>query len=167
MKCKTIPLVLDTNVLVDYYIADRPRSDDSKAFFDFALTHEASCPLFYSPHCVSNLFYLLSNIAKQKIRKDKSVLSEGDAKAAAEFAWGCIDHLQDNATAIGTDQSDVLLACKMRNLHNDLEDNLILAASQRVPSSYLVTNDEKLIKHAMVPAFTPKDMLAFLQTQKC
>lgn len=163
MRYKEASFVLDTNVLLDYYIPDRSKSSDVKAFFDFALTHKASCSLFYSPHCLSNVFYLLANTAKRRIREEKGMLSQGEAEAAFEFAWGCIDHLQENATAVGADQSDVWLACKLRGVHNDLEDNLIIAAATRAHASYLITNDEKLIKHATVPALTPKDALAVLQ----
>ena len=163
MKCRETSFVVDTNVLLDYYIPDRPKSDDAKAFLDFALRHKELCSLLYSPHCLSNVFYLLTNTAKQRIRAEKGSLSQGEAEASAELAWGCIDHLQENATAVGADQSDVWLACKLRGVHNDLEDNLIIAAAMRANASYLITNDEKLIKHATVPALTPKDALAVLQ----
>lgn len=163
MKCETTPFVLDTNVMLDYYLGDRSRSDEAKAFFDYVLKHKESCPLFYSPHCISSLFYLIANATKQSARQRLARITEKEALVAIEFAWGCIDHLQENATAVGADQSDVWLACKLRGVHNDLEDNLIIAAAMRANASYLITNDEKLIKHATVPALTPKDALAVLQ----
>ena len=164
MKCETTSLVLDTNVMIDYYLGDRPKSGEAKAFFDYALAHKESCPLLYSPHCISTLFYLISNATKQSARQRLTRITEKDSLIAIEFAWGCIDHLQENATAVGADQSDVWLACKLRGVHNDLEDNLIIAAATRAHASYLITNDEKLIKHATVPALTPKDALAVLRS---
>ena len=46
---------------------------------------------------------------------------------------------------------------------SDLEDNLVVAAAQRADATYLVTNDEALIKHAPVAALAPADALALLK----
>ena len=65
--------------------------------------------------------------------------------------------------AVGSDESDLWTACGLCNLHNDLEDNLIVAAAQRSNATYLITSDELLIKHAPVAALTPSDALTLLQ----
>ena len=44
-----------------------------------------------------------------------------------------------------------------------IEDNLVVAAAQRADATYLVTNDEALIKHAPVAALAPADALALLK----
>ena len=71
--------------------------------------------------------------------------------------------MREQATAVGADESDLWKACALHSIHNDLEDNLIVAAAQQANASYLVTNDEGLIKHAPVATLTPKDALALLQ----
>ena len=59
--------------------------------------------------------------------------------------------MRKQATAVGADESDLWTACNLRSVHNDLEDNLVVAAAQRADATYLVTNDEALIKHAPSP----------------
>lgn len=59
--------------------------------------------------------------------------------------------------------SDVWLACKQRPIHGDYEDDLIIAAIQRVGSTVLVTNDEKLLRHCPVAVLDVKDALAYVE----
>ena len=66
--------------------------------------------------------------------------------------------LHELGTAVGLDESDIWLAKKYRTIHNDFEDNLIIAAAQRANVTYLVTNDKKLIQHAPIAALTPEDV---------
>lgn len=46
----------------------------------------------------------------------------------------------------------------MKSVHNDFEDNLILAAARRADVDFLVTEDKKLIVHANVVAKNIEDM---------
>ena len=71
--------------------------------------------------------------------------------------------MRKQATAVGADESDLWTACNLRSVHNDLEDNLVVAAAQRADATYLFTNDEALIKHAPVAALAPADALALLK----
>ena len=71
--------------------------------------------------------------------------------------------MRELGTAVGCDMTDVWLACKQRPIHGDYEDDLILAAIQRVGSTTLVTNDEKLLLHCPVGALDVKDALAYLE----
>lgn len=70
------------------------------------------------------------------------------------------------ATTVGIDTSDVWLSQKYRCLHNDLEDNFILAAAAKINGCYLVSEDEKFLKHAPVPALPSKEMLALLSSEQ-
>lgn len=60
--------------------------------------------------------------------------------------------------------SDFYYAEKFRPLHEDLEDNLILAGCNRARASYLVTTDKRLLRHADILAKTPSEMLALLKS---
>lgn len=77
-------------------------------------------------------------------------------------ALSCMTNVADIGTAVAQDMSDVWLAVKLNSIHGDIEDNLIMAAVERSGADYLVTNDEKLIKHSPYPAMTPKDALKML-----
>lgn len=156
-------LLLDANVWLDYYLGDRPGSKTASQLIGFALSNPSRYRLLYSVHCICSVFYLVSNATKRAIRAEKGELSEEDALIASEFAWACSNHMGKIATAVGADQSDIWLAAKLRSIHNDIEDNLVIAAAERAGVSFLITNDNALIKHATVPALTPQDTLAVLQ----
>ncbi len=83
-------------------------------------------------------------------------------QAIRAHAWDCVGMMQSYATAIPTDSSDLYLAYKLRGAHDDLGDDLVLAACRRARANYLVTRNEVLMAHATVCAKTPRDMLAVL-----
>ena len=125
--------------------------------------HEHGYPLLYPTAIVKDVFYLTANAFKRDMCNENGRLTERDAAAATEIAWGCVGNMREQATAVGSDESDLWTACGLCNLHNDLEDNLIVAAAQRSNATYLITSDELLIKHAPVAALTPSDALTLLQ----
>ena len=55
------------------------------------------------------------------------------------------------------------MARKQRCLHEDYEDNLVVAAAKRAHADCLVTNDQNLLKHSPVAALSCTDALAYLQ----
>ena len=54
------------------------------------------------------------------------------------------------------------MASKQRELHNDFEDDLIIAAAVRAKTDLLVTNDVKLCSHAPVAAMSVEDARNYL-----
>lgn len=57
------------------------------------------------------------------------------------------------------------MARKQRCLHEDYEDNLVVAA-QRAHADCLATNDQNLLKHSPVAALSCTDALTYLQAVK-
>lgn len=100
------------------------------------------------------------------VRDEKGTLSDSDALAIQEIAWGCIDNLCEWATSAGSAQGDIWMARKYKRLNHDFEDNVVVAAAERSKVDYLVTSDQKLIKKATVPALAPEDMLAVLDARE-
>ena len=49
-------------------------------------------------------------------------------------------------------------------LHDDFEDDLAIAAAQRVDADFVVTFDRLLIHHAPVACLEPSDMMVLLKT---
>ncbi|WP_080800011.1 type II toxin-antitoxin system VapC family toxin [Arabiibacter massiliensis] len=163
MASQQSTLLVDTNVWLDYYLPNRPGHAEALSFILFAYEH--GYPLLYPAAIVKDVFYLTANAFKRDMRNETGTLTERDAAAASAGAWGCVLHLREQATAVGADESDLWMACKLRSVHNDLEDNLIVAAAERASATYLITNDEALIKHSPVAALTPSDALALLQAK--
>lgn len=162
MKKGPLRLLLDTNVLLDEYIPTRPSSVESRQLIDLAIEQQHS--LLYAARAIVDVHYVISHTFKQMVREERGVVSEADALAAAEIAWGCVNNLCEWATAVGMDDSDVWLARKYRALCDDFEDNFVLAAAERANADFIVTSDKQLLRKATVAALSPKDMLALLGT---
>lgn len=154
-------ILIDTNVWLDMLFPWRANSHSAQELV--LVAKKRGYELTYAVHQIKDLFYLLGVESKQKTREDSGTLTQADVLAAKAVAWACIENICKNATAIGADESDVWLARKYRSLHDDLEDNLILAAAQRAHVSMLVTSDETLLRKATVAAFTPKDAATYLE----
>ena len=155
------PIVLvDTNVWLDNYLGKRPHTVESRRFIDLA--REQGVQLTYAIHSLHDFFYLMQGELKRMGQSTGSV-SQSEALAAKEAAWACVKHLRTMATAIAADESDAWRACKYRYLTGDLEDNFVLAAAERVPVDFIVTNDCGLIGKSTVNAYTSADAVLMLQ----
>lgn len=155
-------LLLDTNVWIDYYLAQRPGHGSAAELVTIAC--EKGADLLYAVVSTKDVFYLIAADFKRLARiEGGGELDEGAACAANEVAWGCISHMDDVATAVGCDQSDVWLARKHKGLHSDYEDDLVIAAAIRSNAGCLVTNDEALLRHAPVAALGVDDAIRWLQ----
>ena len=158
---RQFPIALvDTNVWLDNYLGKRPHAAESRQFIDLA--RERGVQLTYAIHTLHDFFYLVQNELKH-MGQNAGPLLQSAALAAKEAAWACVDNLRETATAIAADESDAWRACKYRALTGDLEDNFVLAAAERVPVDFIVTNDHELIRKATVNAYTPADAILMLQ----
>ena len=151
-------ILVDTNVWLDQYLPARPRRVESQAFVDAALAQGVE--LAYPASAVKDVFYLVGNEYKRIVRAETGDLTEADARAIQRLAWGVVDNLQEVATPVGLDLTDVWLASKWRQVDGDLEDNLVRAAAKRANADLLVTWDKKMLSKAVVPTLTPTDAIA-------
>ena len=158
-------LLLDTNVWLDYYLAARAGHQMACTLIEHACASDVE--LLYTVGGSKDLYYLVALYFKRTARaagaKGSGELSPEQAQAAAQAAWACVDHLDEIATAVGCDQSDIWMARKQRGLHPDYEDDLVIAAALRAHGACLVTSDVRLIAHAPVAALSPADALAYLE----
>ena len=152
--------LVDTNVWLDNYLGQRPHSGESRHFIDLAREYDVQ--LAYAIHSLHDFFFVMQSELKRSMAS-AGVVTQSNALAARESAWACIESLRSLATAIGADESDAWLACRYRALTNDLEDNFVLAAAERVPVDFLVTNDLSLIRKSTVNAYTPADATLMLE----
>ncbi len=163
MTARKMPasVMVDTCVWLDNYLGARPGADQSRAFIDRA----AACDieLLYAVTSAKDVYYLVAATLKSEQRQQGIELTPAVLAADNETAWACVENMAENATAVGLDASDVWLAHRYKAVHRDFEDNLVVAAAQRAKTDYLVTNDERLIKHAPIAALAPADLLALLQ----
>lgn len=155
-------ILLDTNVWLDHYLGWRKGSQAARNLIEKAL--ELGVTLLYAVSSIKDVYYLVASELKRLERQESGgELSESGALAAEAAAWGCVNNLQVIACVVPLDLPDVWMASKQRALHRDFEDDLLIAASLRSKADYLVTNDEKLLRHCPVAALDVTDMLALLE----
>lgn len=162
MTCRRT-LLLDTNVWLDYFLGWRDMSPTSRRLVELALNQD--CTLAYAVSSVKDVYYIVASEHKRLERAAEGSLGKGAVAAANAAAWGCVNALQEMACAVPLDHTDVWMASKQRVLHADFEDDLFIAAALRAKADYLVTNDERLLRHCPVAALDARDMVALLQTE--
>lgn len=155
-------LVVDTCVWVDNYLGTRPGSGEARSLLDAAIRLDID--LLYAITSAKDVYYLVAQVLKREQAREGVPLTPSLVAANKETAWACVENMEHNATAVGLDASDVWLAHKFKPVHDDFEDNLVVAAARRAKADYLVTNDERLLRHSPVAALSPRDMLALLRS---
>jgi len=155
-------ILLDTNVWLDAFLPERVAR--SAAHELISLAPRLNVDLLYPVHIVPDVFYL-SFIDIKRLLKGRGP-DELVAQAARSTAWEYVNAMRSLATAVGADGSDVWLASEWEHVHDDIEDNLVLAAAKRAKADYLVTSDRKLLAHAAlagIAAVSPEDMLGVFE----
>lgn len=155
-------LVIDTCVWVDNYLGTRPGSGEARSLLDAAIRLDID--LLYAITSAKDVYYLVAQVLKREQAREGVPLTPSLVAANKETAWACVENMERNATAVGLDASDVWLAHKFKPVHDDFEDNLVVAAARRAKADYLVTNDERLLRHSPVAALSPRDMFALLRS---
>ena len=154
-------IMVDTNVWLDLFMPRRPLAETTIAFFKEA--RRQGVELVFTLEIARAVFRTVSYEAKCWTRESVGNLSETYAHGIASTAWDAVKTMQELGTAVGSAMGDLWLAEKLRDEHVEIEDNLIVAACMRCKTDYLVTNDEKLRKHAPVATATPEMMLRLLE----
>ena len=104
-------------------------------------------------------------MTQMNVRIDAETKKQGD-RALARIGLSpseAVRALWEFAALVPADQSDFVAGRYFHQVHPDLEDDFILAATSRAEADYLVTNDKRLLSHAPVAALTPTDMLTLLK----
>lgn len=154
-------LLLDTNVWLDLFLPHRPGGPAAAELIEAAEASGAS--LAYPSHALLDVYQKVRSDNKRWIRQSRP-LTETDALAIKRMAWDFVDIMRRIATAISCDLNDVDLACTFRDGHDDLENDLVLAACQRAHANYLVTTDARLASHAPLEAKSPQGMTELLRS---
>lgn len=156
-------LLLDTNIWMDNYFAHRPLCQAARKLITYAV--ERNFTLAYAATSTKDLFFLARSELKRLARQAAGSLSEESALACSSLAWGFLQNMTEVAVAVPVGEPQIWLATHYRGLHEDYEDDLILAAAESSKADYLVTNDKALFGKASTPTFTSVDMLAYFAMQ--
>ena len=154
-------IMLDANAWLDFFIEGRVGSATASRLVRSAASRNAE--LFYPSHVIEDLFLEIRRDAVEWVRSSTGEVTRDAARIRHDYAWDCMEDLHELATAVATDDADVLAALRYRSLSENLEDNLVLVAAQRAGADYLVTTDQVLLSKATIAALTPQDMLTVLE----
>lgn len=154
-------ILVDTNVCLDNFLADRDGSQTSQVLIDAC--REKGVDVLFSIFTLRDVYYHVEAHLKRQIREAGEDVTSERAAIAEQFAWQAMLSLNEQGTAVPADTSDVTVARYFHQVHRDFEDDLVLAAVERSGADYLITNDKKLRAHAPVAAITPTDMLTLLK----
>ena len=155
-------LLLDTNVWLDMEMP----GDNHEQVSKFMLTaYDVNARLAIASHSLKDVYILMQRRLKLENAKDGAIPVERSGPAARVVAWAVIQKILETAEVVGSDFFDANMAVKHRSIHDDYEDNLVIAAAMRMKADYLVTSDAALLKHATVATLTPQDATKWLMTK--
>ena len=140
-----LTLLLDTNVILDYFIRRNERNAATMELFGLADARE-DVVLYVASLSLKDAYYLLERFLKREAATQGRV-SEGVAAAAREAAWGCVKQLLGHVLVVSVGWDEVLEACALRRVHDDFEDDLVLAAAMKADADCIVTNDARFERH--------------------
>ena len=128
MPNSSLCLFLDTNVWLEKYLPWRAGHGTVLALLQEARLQEVAIAF---PAQSALDVYQRVRIENKRWARNSGRLDEHMAQAIKRLAWDCVNDMCDLATAVPVDSSDLYLACKHRDVHDDLEDDLVLAACQQ------------------------------------
>lgn len=159
-----IKVLLDTNVLLDYCGATAREDQIQDATQLISLLCEKGDGFIATPTILKDVHYLSQVSLKRRIKAEKGTLSPEDTQFVSKCSYALLDTLRELCVVVSESVVDCEIARSLCKQHNDYEDNLIAAVALRCGVDFIVTRDEKFMKHCPVACLTPKDMLAYLES---
>lgn len=154
---------MDTNVLMNYFLGKEPMATDCRRIIDASA--EAPHALYVSSLSMKDLGYLLGMSLKRMERLEKGSVSPASAAAASEISWACLKHVLGFAQIVPVGGNECLDSFTYRPLHDDFEDDLLVAAAIASGADFLVTEDTRLRAHAPIACLSTADMAILLEAE--
>ena len=134
---KNMVLLIDTNVILDYFLFREPNCNDAEELFK-------ECKNFFVKgyvafHSISTIWY---SLRKKKSLERRKILLE----------------VTDFLTVTSVPHEKIIEAIKQENF-SDFEDCLQEKCALEINADYIVTNNVKDFKSSKIPAVTPFEML--------
>ena len=136
-------VLLDTNVLIDYFAKREPYSED--AFRLRVMQEFGDIELWASIQSFSDIAYILRNVTNNKALQHAFIASLG-------FLHVC-----------SLDQSDLEAACL--DAWADLEDCLIEQCAKKLKAEFILTRDLSGFEKSRVVALTPQHFFTMVTQQ--
>lgn len=134
-------VLIDTDVLLDFYLDRKPFSDDSLQLF--LKCEQKLCRAFITPVIVANTYYILRR------------------HATHHYVVERLQILLNTITVLTMDQKQVWAALDSK--FTDFEDALqYFSAIQSNKVDGIITRNTKDYRHSKIPVFSPQEFLATL-----
>lgn len=153
-------LMLDTCVWVNSQIGTNSGHEAARSLIIAALRQDMT--LGIAPHSLASVFYIVHRHLRRLDAADNAAISGDSLAAAKETAWGVINSITEYATVIGANGSDARIATLYKSVHDDFEDNLVIAAARRMKADLIVSDDQQFVLHSPLPAMTAEDALRWI-----
>lgn len=154
-------IVVDKNVWLDFYLHERPLHKEAVRFIQVAEKNNAN--LAAPADALKDVFFIAGQHMKRLVRDNGGSIDECTARAIADFAWRCVDHMTGLAVSVPLDERTVWLARHQRDITSDYEDASVLAACELCKARYLVTHDKDLARQASIAAKTASEMADLIE----
>lgn len=155
------PLMVDTNVWVDYFMGKEARCHDALEFVNQA--RDIGIRLLAAATSLKDVFFIMPRELKRAaLAVGYDVHAPGEAAARQMMAWGCLESIRDVATIAPVTLVECELAHILHKQHADFEDNLIMASAHTCQAEYVVTYDERMAHDFPGDCLTPRQALGLL-----
>ena len=164
-------MLLDTNIWLNAYIPERDGAGTCRAIIENCLKNKV--PIYFAITSLKDVFYVLERNMKKHLVEAAFQSTDGSSATPAqsesipyiahEYAWSIVDTMCQIGTPVAMDMSDTWIAQHLRSDHEDLEDNLVIAACMRADAGYLVTADKELKMNSRIATLLPHQALAVLE----
>lgn len=156
-----IKILVDTNIWLDYFLARGVHHHAVSAFI--AKTYGREDIALYVPSLsLKDLAYQLASLMKLDARRAGKDISSDIAAATREVSWGCMRSVLEKALVAPIGHTEVLGAFTYKRIHDDFEDDLVLAALDAVDANFLMTHDDTLRRHVGDFCITAEEGLELL-----
>lgn len=157
-------LLLDTSAWLDYFSNRRgPRAEVAQLVQEAALLDAV---LYCTTLSMKDVFFVHTQDMKRALQADGIVVDATWSAAVRESAWSCIRTMAELSLVVSVGQVEALQAMAFRPVHDDFEDDIVLATAQRASVDYLVTSDDQLAQRSPVACVSVSDMLALLRSNR-
>ena len=147
-------LLADTSVWIAYFLGEEGRRNTVCDLFEQVVRGGGT--ILYAPTSLKDVFY----IVPRRMRRDAIAAGHGvEGVSFVPAAWACVRTMTEIACAATQSLAECDLAWMLRNSHDDLEDNLIMAAVETCGADCVATYDRELLDRFAPACATPEQLL--------
>ncbi len=156
-----IKILVDTNIWLDYFLARGTHHDAVSTFMAKAYQRE-DIALYVPSLSLKDLAYQLASLMKLDVRRAGKDITPEIAVAAREVSWGCVRNVLEKALVAPIGRTEALGAFAYKRIHDDFEDDLVLASLDAAGCQLLMTHNAALRRHMGNLCLTAEEGLELL-----